>query len=92
MSLTRFSAPVYKSPRNETVDVEVMSRSSFFLPSPSHWRAIVIQGSEIKDLHSVIGKIHKLSYFVELGLDDVKEKTSTKTGQRVCQWDETFIL
>jgi hypothetical protein len=91
-SLTNFSAPIYKSPGSETVDVEVTSRSLFFLPSPSHWRAIVVQGSEINNLHPVIGRVRKSSYFVELGLDDVKEKTSAKTGKHDCQWDENFIL
>ena len=93
-SLTSFSAPIYKSPRSETVDVEVTSRFLFFSPVPSHWRpgAIVVQGSEFNNLHSVMGRVRKSSYFIELGLDDVKEKTSAKTGQHDCQWDETFIL
>ena len=39
-----------------------------------------------------MGRVRKSSYFVELGLDDVKMKTSAKTGKHDCQWDETFIL
>ena len=93
MSLTSFSTPIYKSPRSETVDVEVTSRSLFFSPVPESLTGhTVVQGSEFNNLHSVIGKVRQSSYFVELGLDDVKEKTSSKSGQHDCQWDENFIL
>ena len=92
-SLTNFSAPIYnKSPRSGTVDVEVTSRSLSFSPVPESLTAIVVQGSEFNNLHSVMGMVLKSSYFVELGLDDVKEKTSAKTGKHDCQWDEKFIL
>ena len=93
-SLTNFSAPIYnKSPRSGTVDVEVTSRSLvLFSPVSESLTAIVVQGSEFNNLHSVMGRVLKSSYFVELGLDDVKEKTSAKTGKHDCQWDEKFIL
>ena len=87
-----------KSPKSATVDVEVTSRSFSLchslvsLPGVIDM-GIVFQGSEINDFHTVAGTVRKSTYFLELGMDNVKQKTcgrKAKKGRH--DWDETFIL
>ena len=54
---------------------------------------IVVQGSEIRDSHTVMGTVRKSSYCVKLELDDIKEETSERKAEKgQHNWDETFIL
>ena len=93
-TLTSFRA-VYNPPKSATVDVEVTSRVLVFRISPlSHWQVIlVVQGSEIRDPHTILSSVRKTSYCVKLELDNIKEETSeceAKKGPH--DWDESFIL